>query len=81
MRELISRCWDSETGCVGPISGGFGAGEDAGPGGENSCGDVAVACAGSLCWLGVVWGFVGLLDIVSDDVGVLEGLCGKETGF
>ena len=44
--ELMFGCWGSKTGCVESISGGFGAGE--GAGGENGCGDVAVACASSL---------------------------------
>ena len=44
--ESISRCWDDEIGCFEPISGGFGAGK--GVGGENGCGDVAVACASSV---------------------------------
>jgi hypothetical protein len=70
--ELISGCWNDETGCVGPVSGGFGAGE--GAGGENCCGDVAVACqcAGSLGCLGVVLDFVGALDITYNNVGVSE---------
>ena len=45
--ELILWCWNDETSCVGTISGGFGAGE--GAGGENGCGDVAVACGNSMC--------------------------------
>jgi hypothetical protein len=75
--EPISKCWCKETGCSEPISGGFGAGD--GAGGENGCGDVAVTCAGSLCKLWFVRGFVGALEVVGDDVGVSEGLCGKKT--
>jgi hypothetical protein len=44
-------------------------------------GDVAVACGCLLCWLGVVLAFIGVLDIVDDDVGVSEGLCREKTGF
>lgn len=53
-------------GCIELISGGFGAGEGAGGG------------------IGIVlnvWTFVGTLEVISDDVGVLEGFCGKNICF
>lgn len=79
MGELISRCWDNVSGSVEPISGGFGAGEGAGD--ENGCGDVAVACASSLCCIVDILAFVGALDIVYNDIEFSEGLCDENTCF
>ena len=53
-----------KVGCIELVSGGFGAGEGAGSG------------------IGMffdVWASVGALDVVSDDVRVLEGLCRRNT--
>ena len=36
---------------------------------------------GSLMTWGLVWAFVGALDVIGDNVGALEGLGNENTGF